>query len=174
MKQHSRFPTLLAASCVAVASLWLLGSCGSANKDASPPLSIGKLQQARLLEDQAALNVVHTMHPTPTAPLRAWVGYYGGGDGITIYASRFPDAAQAQSTLEAVRSAIDKGSDGYSGFSPAQAFTAGKQPGFHTSGMKKEHFFYTHGPWLVWIEGKPTDLAPTVGAMRWGKASRGM
>jgi len=148
-----------------------LPSCGGGPGalDAAPPLSIGPWQQERYFEAAEAKAMIDRMHPTSIAAVNWWVGYYGGGNGITIYASKFTDPAQAQSALEAMRDAIGQSK---TGFAPPQAATIAKQPGYRTTGMNKEHFFYAHNTWLIWIEGKTGDFEPTVKSMRWVKPSR--
>jgi len=158
MKTHAL--VFLAVSCLIAA----LGGCGSSARDAAPPEAIGSWQQERLIEGPAAASLVNAMHPTSVAPVTSWVGYYGGGIGITVYASRFADAAQAGSMLEAMKTALGGEK---SGFTAPQPQVLAAQSGFRTSGMNKEHFFYVRGAWLIWIEGKATDLEMTVRAVRW-------
>jgi hypothetical protein len=112
--------------------------------------------------------MVRTMHPSSIAPKQSWVGYYGGGKGITVYASRFDDPAQAQSALSQMRDALGGGN---SGFEPPRPSTVEKQQGFTTQGVNRDHFFYARGPWLIWIEGKTTDFQPTLKAIRWGRST---
>ena len=141
----------------------------SGGQDASPPLSIGKWQQARYLDGQQAQSVVNTMHPTPVTPTTSWVGYYGGGIGITIYASKFASPAEAQSALDGMRAGIAKEN---SGFSEPTTRVVAKQNGFHTEGVNKQHFFFVRNSWLIWIEGKDSDFEPTVQSIRWARPSK--
>ena len=146
--------------------LGILGCGGSSGQDAAPPLAIGSWQQARLLQGPQAVSMVNAMHPTSAAPAICWVGYYGG---ITVYGSRFQSPEQARSAYDAMKNGLGQEK---SGFTPAQPLTVAGQAGFHTTGVNKEHFFYVRGSWLIWVEGKAEDFAPTVRSMRWGKAAR--
>ena len=164
MKQHALVLLLL---CSALA--WGAACSAPSGQDAAPPLAIGAGQQDRLIEGPQARSMVDAMHPTPVAPVSSWVGYYGVGKGITIYASKFNDPAQAQSSIEAMKTTMGQDK---SGFTPPESQMVARQAGFHTTGVNKEHFFYTRGSWLIWIEGQSGDFEPTVKSIRWVRASK--
>jgi hypothetical protein len=148
-------------------ALPLVVSCGRKAGEALPPLSIGHLAQNRLLEGDRAQAAVTDMHSMSVAPERSWVASYGGAGGVTIYASRFATPTQAETALGQMRAAM---AEGKSGFGTSKPETAARQAGYRTEGLSQSHFFFVRGSWLIWIEGRPTDFAPAVKAIRWGPA----
>jgi hypothetical protein len=119
------------------------------------------------MRGEEATATINSMQPVTTAPVDAWVAYYGGsGDRMTVYASKFATPTEAETVLGRIRTAFASSSTGYGASKP---ITAARQNGYKVTGLGEDHFLYVKGAWLIWIQGKARDFPPAVTALVWSR-----
>ncbi len=142
-----------------------LAGCGRGpSLDATPPSTIGPLQQMTILRAAEAVEAVENTFAITARASDAWISTYGDGDRIEIYALGMSDEAATEPVVSALRSMT--GREG-SPYRASATLTVAQQEGYRADGDGKVLFFYARGRWVVLIRAMAADLDPAVVSINW-------
>lgn len=157
---------LFAASLLLVAGA---GGCGKGpSLDATPPSSIGPLQQATILRADEAAGAIEEAFMIQVRSSNAWVSTYGEADRIEIFALALGDEVQTESVITALRAMA--GREG-SPYRSSTSLMVAQQQGFRADGEGKGVFFYARGKWVVLIRAMAADFDPAVASINWVRSA---
>lgn len=140
-----------------VVIILLTGGC--TNQKTSLPSQLGDLKLVKMVEGEAATQIIHEMHHKSLGATAHVIGYYGNADSQNIlYVSIFEDTESAKQDLMAMAMKMATGTPV---FSPLIFDEMGENVRFHTEGMGLVHYFYRVDQLLIWWQVEPENAETT-------------